>query len=131
MEDTTMRIVHLHTGSDGESHFADLEVEITEDAGGTKFELLTAVQGFAVRDLVASWSNDFHNAPRRQLVLQLNGRGEIVCGDGTSRVLGPGDLLLADDITGKGHISREVEGPRRLALIYLDPRADLGTITAR
>ena len=63
-------------------------------------------------------------------MVQLTGSGEIVCGDGTSRVLGPGDLLLADDLTGEGHVSREVSGPRAQAVIYLDPAFDLDTLRA-
>ena len=122
-----MNITHLHTGPDGRSHFADLDVAVTEDAGGAWFQSV-AVEGLVVRDLVSGFSNDFHICPRRALILQLTGVGEIECGDGTIRVFGPGDLLIADDTTGEGHISREVEGPRRQALIYLDPDLDLSTL---
>jgi hypothetical protein len=34
-------------------------------------------------------------------------RWELTVGDGSSRILGPGELLLADDIVGEGHSSRE------------------------
>jgi hypothetical protein len=44
--------------------------------------------------------------------------------------VGPGDILLADDLTGQGHLSREVEGPRRQAYIYVDPELDLETLRA-
>jgi hypothetical protein len=122
-----VKITHLHTGPDGRSHFADLDVATVDDAGGTWFETL-AVRGLVIRDLVSGFSNEFHTAPRRQLVLQLTGIGEITCGDGTSRTFGPGDLLIADDTTGQGHLSREVEGPRRQALVSLDPDLDLSTL---
>ncbi len=46
---------------------------------------------------------------------------EIETGDGTKRVLGPGDILLAEDTTGHGHISRAVEGqPRESVFVALD-----------
>jgi hypothetical protein len=64
-----------------------------------------------------------------RIVVQLAGTGEVTCGDGTSRLLGPGDLLLADDLVGEGHSSLEVAGPRRHAVIYLDPALDLRSIT--
>jgi hypothetical protein len=124
-----MKLIHLYTGDDGRSHFRDLEVLTITDAGGLFFELRDSVQGMCVRDLPSSWTNGLHTAPRRQFVLQLTGVGELECGDGIARRLGPGDLLLADDTTGEGHLSREVEGPRRQLLIYLDPALDLDSFT--
>lgn len=120
-----MKLIHLYTGPDGRSHFRDLALAVTEDRGGLLFELGDAVQGAEIRDLPAGWTNDFHTAPRRQLVLQLLGSGEINCGDGTSRIVGPGDLLLADDVTGEGHWSREIEGPRRQLIIAIDESLDV------
>jgi len=126
-----VHVTHLYTGDDDRSHFADLSLGLTTGRGGALFELLAGLEGFAVRDLPPGWSRDFHNAPRRQLVIQLAGTGEIVCGDGTSRAFGPGDLLLADDVTGEGHVSREICGPRRQAYVYLDPELDLAALRAR
>ena len=58
-------------------------------------------------------ATDFHNAPRRQYVVMMSGQLEIEIGDGTKRVLDPGDVLVAEDLTGKGHITRGVgEQPR-------------------
>jgi hypothetical protein len=45
--------------------------------------------------------------------VNLTGSVEIETGDGTKRVLGPGDILLAEDTTGRGHISRAVRGAPR------------------
>ena len=49
---------------------------------------------------------EWHNAPRRQYIITLSGSAEIVIGDGTVKAFGPGDVLLADDLTGQGHITR-------------------------
>ena len=67
---------------------------------------------------------DYHVAPRRQFVIHLAGTAEIEVGDGTSRRFGPGEVLLADDTTGQGHISREVEGPRRQIFVPLGEGVD-------
>ncbi|HEY91073.1 MAG TPA: hypothetical protein G4O07_04485 [Dehalococcoidia bacterium] len=46
---------------------------------------------------------------------------EIETGDGTVRRFGPGDIMLAEDITGRGHISRAVNHrPRKSIFITLD-----------
>ena len=71
------------------------------------------------RETPAGVEQDFHNAPRRQFVITLSGAAEIECGDGTVRRLGPGDILLADDLTGQGHITRDVEGPRHTLILPL------------
>ena len=63
----------------------------------------------------------FHNAPRRQYVINLDAAVEIETGDGTKRVLEAGEVLLAEDTTGRGHISRAVEQkPRRSIFVTLD-----------
>jgi len=49
---------------------------------------------------------DFHNAPRRQIVVPLEGEVEIETGSGEVRLITPGMALLADDRTGQGHKSR-------------------------
>ena len=68
---------------------------------------------------------DFHNAPQRQFVVNLSGRVEIEVGDGTKRQLGAGDILLADDTTGRGHITRDLEGPRHSLFLPLAEEADV------
>jgi hypothetical protein len=41
---------------------------------------------------------------------------EIETGLGEKRVLHPGDVLIAEDITGKGHITRSIGGDLRATL---------------
>ncbi len=46
---------------------------------------------------------------------------EIESGTGEKRLLGPGSILLAEDRTGQGHISRNVGGePRTCLFVHLD-----------
>ena len=48
------------------------------------------------------------------------GSVELETGAGERRVLGPGEILLAEDTTGQGHISRNVDGqPRTCLFIHL------------
>jgi uncharacterized cupin superfamily protein len=39
----------------------------------------------------------------REYVITLDGQAEIEVGSGEKRRFGKGDVLLAEDITGKGH----------------------------
>jgi hypothetical protein len=108
-----MKIVRLYTGPDGESHLEEIEVEFGP-MGTTKTTQLQAATGIAFRRAPAGNVQDYHPAPRRQYVVTLSGQGEIEVGDGTVRRFGPGDVMLAEDTTGRGHITRVVGAQPRL-----------------
>ena len=117
----TMRVVRLYTGPDNKSHFEDIQIPL-KDAGKVGFisELYKAT-GVVFRETTGDYNYDFHTAPRRQYVVNLEGEVEIEVGDGTRRILRAGDILLAEDTTGQGHISRAVAGkPRKSLFITLD-----------
>jgi len=42
---------------------------------------------------------------------------EIGIGDGTKRRFGPGDVVLADDLTGQGHTTHSLGVPRISATV--------------
>jgi len=117
----TMTVVRLYTGADNQSHFEDVQVPL-KDGGKVGFlsELIKAT-GVVFRTTTGDYNYDFHPAPRRQYVVNLEGEVEIEVGDGSRRILRSGDVLLAEDTTGEGHISRAVAGkPRRSLFITLE-----------
>jgi hypothetical protein len=98
-----MQFCRLYTGEDGKSHFEDLD----QKAGSKHFlaeAVATAVvfKNDALRDDLHAW----HNAPRRQWCITLSGSVEIGLGDGTKRTFAPGDVFLAEDVTGQGHTAK-------------------------
>ena len=115
-----VRIVRLYSGDDGESHFEDLDVPIE---GGLSLAFPVATLDF--REAPAEHEPDWHNASRRQFVITTSGALEIEIGSGETRRLGPGEAMLAEDLTGRGHISRSVETPRRSIVVTLAEDADL------
>ena len=114
-----MNITRIYTGDDAQSHFEEIDIELEVGAAG----LISApwpAKAVLFREVEGSYDLDFHTAPRRQLVVNLTGSVEIETGDGSVRRLGPGDILLAEDTTGQGHISRAVDGePRKCLFIPL------------
>lgn len=119
--DHQMKVTRVYTGSDGKSHFEDIEIPLKEGGkAGFMSELMKAT-GVVFRETDGNYNFDFHNAPRRQYVVNLEGEVEIEVGDGAKRLLRSGDILLAEDTTGQGHISRAVNGkPRKSLFITLD-----------
>jgi len=47
-----------------------------------------------------------HNAPQPYIAIVLSGEGEVVTSDGEARRFHPGGVLLCNDLTGKGHVTR-------------------------
>jgi hypothetical protein len=121
-----MRITRIYSGPDGQSHFEQLEIPLTEHAYGFISAFLPAT-AVAFRENHDDQFIDFHVAPRRQFVINLAGVVELETGLGETHRLGPGDVLLADDLTGKGHISRDISGPRRSIFVPVPEDLDLST----
>ncbi len=119
-----MHVTRIYTGPDNESHFEDLDVPLREGPYGS-ISKLVPLKGVAFRETPLGAALDFHNAPARQFVITLTGRVEIECGSGEKRQLGAGEILLADDTTGRGHITREIEGPRRSLFLPLAEEVDV------
>jgi uncharacterized cupin superfamily protein len=115
-----MKIVRLFTGTDNESHFEDIEVELNPVGHMQASALQAAAHGVMFRSAPATHLSPHHPAPRRQYVITLSGQVEIETGDGTIRRFGAGDVMLAEDTTGRGHITRVVGGqPRHYVFIPL------------
>ena len=129
---TLTRIVRVYTGEDRRSHFEDLVIPMEEARLGALLSMKSAmvpVKGVVFRETPTDNSTKFHTPPRRQLVITLSGAVEIKVGDGSTRVFGPGDVLLADDLTGEGHSARELIGPRRSLILPLAEDFDAGRWT--
>jgi quercetin dioxygenase-like cupin family protein len=115
------KIIHLYTGSDGQSHFEDLELHLECTVRkGNKSESLEAT-GITVWDKPVSLDHDWHNAPHKQLMIMLAGDSEMEVSDGTKHRFNPGDILLVEDTTGAGHYTRALNPrPRKAIVIQLD-----------
>lgn len=104
-----MRIHNLYVDQDGETHFRDIEVDwVKEGAGGKLSERLPAT-GIIFRQTTSDYDLDWHPAPRRQYIINLDAGVRITASDGESREIGAGEVLLVEDVTGKGHLSQSIE----------------------
>jgi quercetin dioxygenase-like cupin family protein len=99
--------VRLYAGPDGESHFEDVTVGFT-------LRTVPPVPPLGVSDwqpaeriffynFAPGWYGEPHVAPRRQFVIVLKGATALQASDGEIRHQQVGDVLLAEDTTGKGH----------------------------
>ena len=77
---------------------------------------MVGVTSLQFRRTNQDYNLDWHQAPRRRSVVTLRWRGEVELEGGREIRLGPGHILLAEDTTGKGHISRAIGSDNRLSL---------------
>jgi len=103
-----MTVTRLYTGADEESHAQDVDVtwrtaklhpdlRESEPVKVTGAQFLRWPRGFV-------WAG--HPASKRQYVIIVSGRGEVDVAGGNKVQLTPGRVLLAEDVTGKGHTTR-------------------------
>jgi quercetin dioxygenase-like cupin family protein len=104
----TTTITRLYTGPDGQSHASDSEVawrpaKLRADLSESESVKVTGAQ-------FLRWPRGFvwagHPASKRQYVIIVSGRGEVDVAGGNKVQLAPGRVLLAEDVTGKGHTTR-------------------------
>ncbi len=108
-----MRIHNLYTDDAGESHFRDIEVEWIEERNYSKLSTRLPATGIIFRETSGDYDLTWHPAPRRQYIINLDGGVQITASDGEARIIGAGEVVLVEDTTGKGHLSKSVGGQMR------------------
>ena len=108
-----MRIHNLYSDSEGESHFRDIEIEWADVRGAQKYSEPIRATGIIFRETGGDYDLDWHPAPRRQYIINLDAGVVITASDGESREIGAGEVFLVEDTTGKGHLSKSLGGKIR------------------
>jgi hypothetical protein len=108
-----MRIHNLYVDDTGESHFRDIEVEYVESGPGGRLSRRLPATGIIFREVQPAYDLDWHPAPRRQYIINLDAGVQITASDGESRIIKAGEVILVEDVRGKGHLSKAVDGKLR------------------
>ncbi|GIX47953.1 MAG: hypothetical protein KatS3mg131_2164 [Candidatus Tectimicrobiota bacterium] len=116
-----MKIHRLYTDAQGESHFEDVEIEYVETTPAGRFSARLPATGIIFREVPPTYDLDWHPAPRRQYIINLDNGVQITASDGETRIIGAGEVLLVEDTTGKGHLSKAInERVRHCIFVTLD-----------
>ena len=108
-----MRIHNLYVDDKGESHWRDIQVEWVEKRNFSEMSARLPATGVIFRKTAGDYDLDWHPAPRRQYIVNLDGGVKITASDGEARIINAGEVVLVEDITGKGHLSQSVGGKMR------------------
>ena len=115
-ERTPIKVTRIYTGADNQTHVEEYDAPLGAPRGATELSEAVDVTSLQFRRTSPDYFIDWHNAPRKQYVITLSGESEVELGDGTKIRLHPGHILLAEDTTGQGHISRSVGSEDRISL---------------
>jgi hypothetical protein len=108
-------ITRMYTGPDKLTHIEDVEAKFAP-TGGRDVAQLMKITGAEIHRNPVGTNLDWHPAPQRQYVITLSGHGEIELDGGKKIEVGPGHIELAEDLTGKGHITRTIGTEDRVTL---------------
>ena len=108
---SSLKYVKVVSDENGETRFEEVEVdfELADFAPPAPPANVSAPLESSAAMFVSvepGWTGDWHPAPARQLACVLQGIGEVEVGDGSVRELHAGDVLLVEDTSGRGHITR-------------------------
>ena len=112
-EGEVFRYHRVYSDENGVSHFEDatMTFEMQDFAPpASPFGVSEALPAESATFIHAplGWDGEWHPTPTRQWAVILSGRIEMTVGDEEVRVFGPGDVVLLDDTSGRGHLTNVV-----------------------
>ena len=118
-----LSFIRLYTSADGNSHFSDETIPLSPlQRPGLERRLagneIGDVKGAMFLALKPGQLEPYHIAPRRQFMICLRGIVEVTAGDGEKRRILPGQFVLLEDTSGKGHITHSVGTEDHVALAF-------------
>ncbi len=91
------RFLRIYATPDGETHLEERTISARSALGP-----LTGLRAMSY----SPSSVGFHGVNAPMFVINLTGELDVEVSDGTRRRVGPGDLVLLQDTTGKGHATK-------------------------
>jgi hypothetical protein len=108
-----MNYVRMYAGSDGETHFEDVTVDLklgdySPPTPPVYISPFVAAKQLGFVSVPAGWVGEWHPVPSRQVFFYLAGEMDVQVSDTERRRFRAGSVLLAEDTGGRGHKSRVV-----------------------
>ncbi|HET9051042.1 MAG TPA: hypothetical protein VFO60_05020 [Candidatus Dormibacteraeota bacterium] len=117
----------IRVTSSGGSRFEEIDIELVDAGAIGRLSQPLAASNVTFRETAPAYDYDWHRAPRRQLIVLLDGEIEVEVTSGEKRRFHGGDVVLVEDTTGTGHRTRTIgEGTRRSIFIALTEEQALG-----
>src|SRR3977135_2499445 len=130
-----MKVTRFHATADGGSRFQEVEIPINQQRPDQFGHTILQSNGWAspsIRfvELPQGLDQSWHHAPARQIVVVLSGVMEVGTSDNQKRQCSAGQAFIADDLSGKGHTTRVVQGPALVMFVQLPQTFDFARWSA-
>jgi hypothetical protein len=105
----TLKVMHIYGGTDGQSHIDWIDLpDVGTNVPGKMVQSRLFATDVEIGESVPGDFIDWHGVSSPRLLIILTGQLEIGLGDGSKHILKGGDMVLAADMTGRGHTSRSI-----------------------
>jgi len=101
----TFKVTRIFSDENGESIFEEIFYPLKTGGPMASLSERIRVKDLAIRNVSRNYE-DFQNTPEKQYVVLLDTGMEIKTTLHGRRLFGAGDVLLLDDVKGRGHRSR-------------------------
>lgn len=131
-----MDYLRIWADDDGVSHFEEVTLGFTVFPAEQGVAELWWSVGVAVRELcfltvkADEQRPDWHCPPQRQFVTFLTGWAKLTAGDGEERIVPAGSTVLAEDLTGGGHMTEHEPGDQRVLVIPAAAKHAAGEVSS-
>lgn len=111
-----MKVTRIYSDKQGDSHFEEIEIPLINQGDIGFLSESIKVTTLQFRKVSPNYNYDFHCAPQRQYIVLLDGGVEIESSMGEVRKFQTGEILLVEDVSGKGHRTKNIEPKERTSL---------------
>ncbi len=115
-----MKITMLSTNEDNKSYFTEIDCGHASEQPLGLYSKKFPVKAIMFRDFENGLVMEIHNAPQPQYIIYLEGEVEVEASGGEKRIFKAGDVLLAADVTGEGHVSRTLSKGKSIIVTTVD-----------
>lgn len=111
-----MYYTRIYNDNNGDSHFEDVNILLSDHGIIGQLSEIYPVKSVQFRENGPDYNWDFHTAPDRQFIILLDGEIEITTSLGEVRNFKGGDIILVEDIKGKGHKTKNIKSQLRRSI---------------
>ena len=121
---TSIEYLRIYSDAEGCSHFETGRVALAPQnyappAPPLNTSAVQAADKAVFLELPVGWFGNWHPTPVRQWLIVMTGICEFEAGDGERATRKAGDVVMLDDLTGRGHQTKVVgDEPVRIAAVH-------------
>ncbi len=116
-----MKYTRIYSDKDGNTQFCEEEAPLKSNGEIGKLSQPFRVKELFFRETDPEYDYDFHNAPQKQFIILLDGQIEIASSLGEKRIFKGGDILLMENVEGKGHSTKAINDIVRRSIFITIP----------